>query len=301
MRKNLLLKIMTVAIAIAFLPVRAAEPSELRMRFLISAAEVDGGQRDELYEAAIEGPPGTDFEVTLKGTRFRMTASFRTDLTGPSELRMRARLDTRRLYGYSERGLPLYEEDRRHHDLRMRLDEDLMLLPFGGIGEDPRLEILIRPTMLQEPGPPKLDIDILRPTRDGSVSVRAYRVPHHFETRVTLLADGAPVASAKVACLLEEEQAIHLEPLDAAAAVPPLRLDLTVSRFVRGRPLDSTVIEFDITEGEDRIVGRDWAGQSSLGSALNYDLTDLIDADSGRNYELRIEVRQTQPPYVTSR
>ena len=90
---------------------RASIESPRRIRFQIATVEEKAEARNVISEAIVEGPPGTDFNINLQGSRFKMNARFLTDLASTEMLKVRARLNTRRLYGYSERNLPLYEED----------------------------------------------------------------------------------------------------------------------------------------------------------------------------------------------
>src|SRR5262249_1065085 len=89
-----------------------------RIRFQVTTVEERVRQRNVISEALIEGPPGTDFKVALHGWQYNMDAYFLTDLEDQDSLKVRARLNTRRLYGYSERELPLYEEDAQSHALQ---------------------------------------------------------------------------------------------------------------------------------------------------------------------------------------
>src|SRR5882724_4622962 len=78
-------------------------PAPKRIRFKVATVEEGAGGRKVISEATIEGPPGTDFVVDMHSPRFKMNARFLTDLLSPAELKIRARLDTRRLYGYSQK------------------------------------------------------------------------------------------------------------------------------------------------------------------------------------------------------
>jgi len=132
--------------------VSASVPAGGRIRFRITAVEESAAGRKVVFDAAVEGPPGTDFNVNLQDGRFEMRARFLSDLADGGGLTLRARLDTRRLYGYSEAGLPLYEEDAQRHTLGLNFDEAVVLLPFGGGGDAGRLSVEIRPERLGRPG-----------------------------------------------------------------------------------------------------------------------------------------------------
>src|SRR3712207_6672336 len=83
----------------------------------------------------------------------------------------RAKLDTRRLYGHSEAGLPLYEEDAQRHRLRVGFEEAVVLLPFGRGGDAGRLSIEIKPERLPSGGANAPKITISKPSPGGSISV----------------------------------------------------------------------------------------------------------------------------------
>src|SRR5262245_66288050 len=93
-----------------------------RIRFQIATIEEREGERNIFSTATVEGPPGTDFTVNLQEGRFKMNAKFLIDLIKENELRVRAKLNTRRLYGYSERSLPLYEEDAQNQAMKLGFD-----------------------------------------------------------------------------------------------------------------------------------------------------------------------------------
>src|SRR4051812_7072862 len=127
-----------------------AKPFPERVQFRITTIEDQGGERNVVSDATVEGVPGTDFDISLEGERFKMSAKFLTDLVAPQRLHVRARLDTRRLYGYSDKNLPLYEEDNQSQTLDLSFDEMVVLLPFGRGGGDSRLKIEITPVVSRQ-------------------------------------------------------------------------------------------------------------------------------------------------------
>src|SRR5438477_13185266 len=82
---------------------RAKSSEPQRIRFEVAAFEERNGQRDLVSETTVDGPAGTDFTINLHDSRFQMNAKFVTDLIGSSALKIKADMNTRRLYGYSER------------------------------------------------------------------------------------------------------------------------------------------------------------------------------------------------------
>src|SRR4051812_44261531 len=141
-----------------------------RIQFRITTIEENGRERNIVSDSTVEGAPGTDFDISLEGERFKMKAKFLTDLVAPGSLKVRARLDTRRLYGYSDKNLPLYEEDDQSQTLDLSFDEMVVLLPFGRGGGESRLKIEFTPTVSQQgarlpSGKARpLEINILKPS-----------------------------------------------------------------------------------------------------------------------------------------
>ena len=281
--------------------VSASVPAGERIRFQITAVEESAAGRKVISDAAVEGPPGTDFGVNLQDGRFEMSARFLTDLADGGGLKLRARLDTRRLYGHSDAGLPLYEEDAQRHALGLNFDEAVVLLPFGGGGDAGRLSIEIRPERVGRPGRVPAgdantpEITIGKPSPGGAISIEAAKVPHDFVVEAALLEDGREVARASADCLLEETRELPLQRVGAAPAggdAVPLVLDLSVERFEPGAGKGRAAVRFDLlTGGAGRTaLARNWAGVANLGSEMTYDLSQTYGEDPGKKYELRLRV-----------
>lgn len=275
-------------------------PAGGRIRFQITAVEESAAGRKVISDAAVEGPPDTDFNVNLQDGRFKMSARFLTDLAPGGGLTLRARLDTRHFYGHSEAGLPLYEEDAQRHTLGLNFDETVVLLPFGGGGGDAgRLSIEIKPS---RPGRPASgdantpEITISKPSPGGAISIEATKVPHDFNVEATLLEDGREVARGSADCLLEESHELPLSPVGAARAdgegAPPPALDLTVERFEPDAGTGRAAVRFDVREGGPgrAALARNWAGVANLGSELSYDLSQTYHGAPGKKYELRLRI-----------
>lgn len=264
-----------------------------RMQFQIATIREHAGERTIISSSVIEGPPGTDFDIDIQGERFKMNAKFLTDFDQSNVLAIRAKLQTRRLYGYSPQGLPLYEEDEQSPALRLGLDEDIILLPFGrGSGED-RLKIEITPAMTEEPvySPSgelrPLTINILKISPDGIVNIRASKIPHHYEAEARLLEDGREIARASANLLFEEAQELLLRSDTQAIAVK-----LKINEFIRSRPSDQVAINFDIHRADKsgntrEPVGLNWSGVARLGADINYDLSERY----AKKYELRFNIK----------
>jgi hypothetical protein len=283
----------------------AAASDERRVRFQIVAIEEKGTERRTLSETTVEGPAGTDFNVELQDGRFFMVARFLTDFLSPEALKVRARLNTRRLYGRSERELPLYEEDTQNETLQLGFDEKIVLLPFGR-GGDERLLIEITPTLSEKSARlasgnlRPLEIDISRQSPGGAISVEASKTPHRFVVEAVLLEDGREVARAEAPYLIEEARELVLQPEgNASAAVlqKPLVVNLTLSEYRMSRTADQISLGFDLYQSDAQhesvrtAIAQKWAGIAELGSELTYDLSRSFPNAQGQKYELRFKVK----------
>ena len=279
--------------------------SPRRIRFQIATVEEKAGARNVISEALVEGPPGTDFNVNLQGSQFKMSARFLTDVASAESLKVRARLNTRRLYGYSERNLPLYEEDAQNQSLDLGFDEALVLLPFGRNGGD-KLKIEITPAVSDQPvylasgelAP--LAIKILKQSPGGAVSIQASKIPHNFEVEATLLEDDTEVARGAANFLIEEAQELILKPDNnarAEVANHPMAVNLTIDEYARTRPADIVGVSFGLSliNNQDpnlrESIASNWAGAATLGGELVYDISNYYLKTSGKRYKLKIAVK----------
>lgn len=279
-----------------------AEVPGRRIKFHIVTIEEKGAERTVVSESVVDGPINSDFNVSLEGARFRMKARFLTDLIRPDALRVRTKLNTRRLYGSSERNLPLYEEDEQSQSLELNFDEAVVLLPFGRTGGDHRLKIEITPSYSDQPATSAtgqvrpLEINILKASPGGIISLEAQNIPHNFVCDVTLLENGHEVAEGTAPVLLEEPQQITLRARNGARAEPqsqPITVDLTVERYARSRPVDQVSFRFDVRRSNttgDQVLARNWAGVAGLQSSLDYRLDGLA-TNGTKKYELRFSFR----------
>ncbi|MDT4897789.1 MAG: hypothetical protein QOH25_2866 [Acidobacteriota bacterium] len=276
-----------------------------RLRFRIMTIEETAGQRNVISDSTVEGPPGTDFNISLQGERFKMSAQFFTDMTGRDSLKVRAKLDTRRFYGYSEQNLPLYEEDKQNQTLDLGFDESVVLLPFGRNGGDNRLKIEITPIVSEKKerlpsGKVRpLEIDILKPSPGGVIGIQAWKIPHRFVLEASLLEDGREVARGTAPYLIEEPQELILRPTEQASpqvVSNPLAVNLTINQYTRSRPADLATIDFDIyrinpQSGQREAIGLNWAGIGEIDSSMIYDLGKVYLKESGKKYELRFRIK----------
>lgn len=282
----------------------AAKPLPERIQFRITTIEEDGRERNIVSDSTVAGAPGTDFDISLQGERFKMNAKFLTDLVAPEHLQVRAWLDTRRLYGYSEKNLPLYEEDNQSQTLDLSFDEMVVLLPFGRDGGENRLKIEITPTVSQQgarlPSGPRrpLEINILKPSPGGVINIQASKIPHRYSVEATLFEDGREVARGASDLLLQEPHELMLRPIeqaDAEVVNNPLAVNLLINQYTRSRPADLATVGFDLYRTDQagahlEAIGLKWAGVAELGSALSYDLTNVYLKGSGKKFELRFKI-----------
>lgn len=277
-----------------------------RIRFHIVTVEEKGAKRNIISEAVVDGPPNTDFNINLEDKRFRMKARFLTDFIQPGTLKVRARLETRRLYGYSERDLPLYEEDEQKQSLEVGFDEAVVVLPFGGAGGDHRLKVEITPARSEQTAAlaagkaNPLEIKILKPAPGGIISIEAIKIPHNFVVEAVLLEDGRPVASGIAPLLFDEQQEVALQPKTFAGTKiteNPLIVALSIKQYARSRPADQVTFGFDVYQMEGAHGGRreriaqSWAGVASLDSVVTYDLSSYYLSATAKKYELSFKFK----------
>src|SRR6266850_1745196 len=308
--KKLLFALLTSALLTAGGRPRSASlaeevPVPKRIRFQVAAIEEGAGGRKVISNATIEGPPGTDFVVDLQSRRFKMNARFLTDLISPGELKIRAKLNTRRLYGYSRNNLPLFEEDNQSETLQLGFEEQVVLLPFGK-GSGKLLKVEVTPSMSDRPvylvsgemQPPAINIS--EPSPGGVIGIHALKIPHNFDVEALLLENGREVARGESRCLIEEAKEILLQPNDRAStgvANNPLLVNLTVAGYERNSQLGEAAFSFDVhrinnqENSSPQPVARNWAGIAVPGSAMDYDLSDHYLKSSGKKYELRFRVK----------
>jgi hypothetical protein len=274
-----------------------------RIAFQIATVEERAGERNVISYAVVEGPAGTDFDIDLNGEGFKLRAEFLTDLQRDNQLLLRARLQTRRLYGLSKNARPLYEEDLQNQTLRLGFDEDVILLPFGGDGGDEKLKIEITPVMSDEPAYDAsgklraLEINLPKVGPGGMINLQARKIPHRFEAEVALLEDGVEVARSEAQLLLREKQEVSLEPLSQNRATlnNPLVIRLSVEDFRQSGLNQNAHINFDIlqlrTDGVREPIGSNWSGIGAIGNSLNYNLGEVYPQGSGKKYELRFHLK----------
>ena len=284
---------------------QASRDQARRIRFQIATVEERAGAREVISEAVVEGPPGTDFTINLRGSRFKMNARFMTDLVSADRLKVRARLNTRRLYGMSERDLPLYEEDSQKQAIDLGFDEAIVLLPFGRNGGD-KLKIEITPAMSDRPvflasgEQAPLAINILKQSPGGAISIQASKIPHNFEVEALLTEDDREAARGAANFLIGEAQELMLAPNSRAGsqvAASPIAIKLLIDEYARTRPADLVGISFDLSAvnvqsgGRREAIVSGWAGSATLGGELVYDISDHYLKSSGKQYKLRIRIK----------
>jgi hypothetical protein len=283
-------------------PVAASD--QKRISFQINTIAETSGVRHVLSEATVEGAPGTDFTIDLESAGYKLSARFLTDLVSEDALKVRARIETRRFFGYSAQKLPIYEEDNQKQSLQLSFDEGIVLLPFGSQGGPSILKIEITPAWSSETA--RDATGKLRPVQikpgniplGGSINIQASRKPHRFVVDAVLYEDGREVARRSGNTLLDEATELSLQPGQPAAAeavANPLAINFRVVEYARGRPVDGVVIDFDINrvapeKNKTRVpLALGWTGAGELDSELKYDLSYLN--GNGHRYELGFKVK----------
>jgi hypothetical protein len=270
-------------------PQVAIENGQARVRFKVRAVEEKKAERIVFAETHIEGPPGTDFDIKLQDRRFSLNAIFITDLVKSDHFNIRVGLDTKRLVGYSERNLPLYEVDEQQQTLEVKLDETLALLPFGAIEEGSAFKIEIEPGIVaasQSSGVRPLKIDIVKSSQSGILNVSARKIPHRFNIAASLRVNGKEIAIASSDCLLKQPCEIKLEPVSSGNdRYLPLAVSMNVEDYSRGCPAGGFAIGFDLYRaqpegsGISAMIAKNWAGAGNFGESLTYNLNDLFPGD----------------------
>lgn len=149
-----------------------------RIRFTVRCVEESRGVHRTLYEADVDGPPGTDFQLHMRDQGFVLDAAFVNELTASGNLDIRASLTTRRRYGSSRAGLPLWEEDSQERRFVAGFDQEIAILPFGGAGKAGLLKFEIVPERSSGSGPLRIHINDVH--SNGAITVDAVRLPHWY-------------------------------------------------------------------------------------------------------------------------
>lgn len=183
-------------LAIVALLFATAVPQPMnRIRFTVRCVEESTGAHRTLYEADVDGPPGTDFQLHMRDRGFALDASFVNEPAASGKLDIRASLTTRRRYGTSRAGLPLWEEDSQEHRFLAGFDQEIAILPFGGAGKGGLLKFVIVPERISGTGPPRIHINDIR--TNGAITVDAVRVPHWYAVEAEVDEGSAVVARAQ--------------------------------------------------------------------------------------------------------
>jgi len=165
-----------------------------RIRFVVRCVEESNGVRRTLYEADVDGPPGTDFTVRLRDHGFTLDALFVNEPTASGKLDVRSSLTTRRRHGTSSAGLPLWEEDAQEHRFMVGFDQEIEMLPFGGAGKAGLLKFDILPERSGGEGPMRIRIHDIH--SNGAIMVDAFRQPHWYDVEAEI--DGGSAVMARI-------------------------------------------------------------------------------------------------------
>ncbi len=211
-----------------------------RIRFTVRCIEESKGAHRTLYEADVDGPPGTDFQLHMRDQGFALDASFVNELTASGKLDIRASLTTRRRYGSSRAGLPLWEEDSQERRFMAGFDQEIAILPFGGAGKAGLLKFVIVPERSSGSGPLRIHINDIR--SNGAITVDAVRVPHWYAVEAEVDEGGAVVARArgrifagtKGTLVLPAAGSLTIVPRSVEHADPWRYTDVTLAREALG-------------------------------------------------------------------
>jgi hypothetical protein len=198
------------------------------IRYTIRCTEVSAGKSRVLYAANVTGPQATDFDVVLSDDDYSMNAHFVAEGAGPVDLRVR--IETRRRAGVSRNGLPLWEEDRQNHRLRVAIGQQIELLPFGKAGPRGLLRLEITPARIAS-APVSIAIDTN--TAKDAIRVHAYRVPHRYELKARVETPGGVIGNAHATLFANEAQRLALAGALTFEAAPAPALDAWSATLVR--------------------------------------------------------------------
>ncbi|MDH3530053.1 MAG: hypothetical protein OEQ28_10840 [Acidobacteriota bacterium] len=247
-----------------------------------------------LSKTTIDGPAGTDFDVDLNTEGFDMKSRFVTDINANDELFVRVNLETRRYFGESPNGLPLFEEDTQNDTLVVGLNEVVVLLPFGRNGGGKTLKIQITPerysVAADRPDAGQLKIDFPERLSSGEIAIRARKVPHRYQIESKILFEGKEIARGNGFGFIEEFTKVPLRLSESAPESIRGRefiANVAVEGFTTNRPMDLVSISFGITDASGtKIVGG--KGINGLGREFRYGLEEEL----GKGFELVIRVTE---------
>ncbi|HXH41749.1 MAG TPA: hypothetical protein VNN08_24205 [Thermoanaerobaculia bacterium] len=264
---------------LALLLTAAAPPPSLmttpnRIRFVVRCVEQNAAGKRTLYEADVDGPPGTDFTVRLRDHGFTLDAMFVSELTTSGKLDVRSSLTTRRRHGTSRAGLALWEEDAQEHRFVVGFDQEIELLPFGGAGRAGLLKFDIVPERSAGTGPMRIRIDDVH--SNGAITVDAFRQPHWYAVEAEI--DDGPAVISRVSGRIFAGTAGSL-------ALPALgNLMITARTFEHADPWHYT----DITLG-GRLFARPSRGVICRGEWQSFPI------DAKRTLRIRVAPEETGP------
>ncbi len=239
-------------------------------RFDIRCIEERDGARHVLYSAVVEGPPATDFRVVMRDARHEIEATFVNEPIAGGGIDARVHLRSRRAYGTSRNGLPLWEEDVQQHRLRVDGDQQIELLPFGAAGAAGLLELEVAPHDLAVAGP--LGIRIGQQMASGAIRVDACRAPHWFHASAEIASAGRVIARGDGRLFVDESGKVALRD-DTGAQVAELHLTpSSVPYENRWRAASATVDGAWTRHGTSTTFARGWSGAGPTGQPMRYDI-----------------------------
>ena len=236
-----------------------------RRVYMFRCFDERGAQRQLLYAAQVEGPEGTDFQIVLHDARHHIEATFVNEPLPSGGIDARIHLRSRRSWGLSPNGLPLWEEDDQRQSAQIGPDEQIDLLPLGGGGEAGLLKLEITPDVEPSMAVQPLSIHISQAAPQGAIEVSAYRSPHWYMADIALMRNGAAVAHATSRLFVDDGAtvslggtAVHITPsvvpYENRWAFVAVRMDITSMRAGAAVVAADTPATFPIDDQQKLIV-----------------------------------------------
>jgi hypothetical protein len=264
-----------LALAVAALAQGYPEPPAARgAHFVIRTVARSGGAREVLSSATVAGPPSCAIQITAEEGIFRLSARVVARAEADA-VRLLARVETRRLAGHSDRGLPLYEEDVQSQTARLAGDgsQVLAVFPFGRDAPADELSIEIVPS-LAGAAPPSPEIRIERPGPAGWIRLEAEVVPRAVEIEAEIVAGGQVIARGSGTAFPDEMLRLPLAPVREGG--PAAELAITVDRYSAVCAAGPVGFTFDLDRFEPGIPpqadARAWSGVTRPGAPADYQL-----------------------------
>ncbi|HYO77250.1 MAG TPA: hypothetical protein VE010_12360 [Thermoanaerobaculia bacterium] len=242
-----------------------ARDAAQRTRVTVRCVEATGTSTRTLYNATVEGPHATDFELSLVDGGFELNATFINEPVATRQTDVRMNIASRRRAGTSRNGLQLWEEGVQQQRMRVGADEQLELLPFGGAG--PRGTIRFEVVREEVAGDAAAPVTIaIGEQQTRAIRVRAYRVPHWYVVDATLTArDGRQVARGVARAFKGERTRVNIGNV--------AQLDVTSDAAPYQDAWRAAQVRFDGRWSDGKPLATSWEGITA-GAPLQYELSN---------------------------